>query len=407
MYGYFVLRKLSAILGFVISCFIVSSAYAACAPDALGTSRTMSIDTSKFRLIEGNEKNFGLRHKEVILTFDDGPVAGKTSRILKVLKKECVKATFFYVGQMAKANPKLVRRVVAHGHTLAHHTYSHNRLPSYSSKKVAHHIDRGIKTLQKIAYGKASTTPRIRFFRYPYFARNSRTDRVIAKKGLIAFGANIDALDWKKRSTYKIRKHIMRQLRRDGKGIILMHDIHGRTAKMLPGLLEDLKEGGYRVVHMVPTGYHKPAPKLRGSPQLVASLEAPISEHISDVKKAISVVVAAHMSNSPPLDSRIIKASTSRDVSRSGVKVGNTRADEGDKNNVGAVSKPSRQKTKKQPLKKLTKLKRLKRKRIKKRANKSKKRRRLVIVAGGKRRRGKTNVARGGWKLRRSQWILN
>ena len=92
----------------------------------------LEIDPKKHRTINGKEASLGLKHKEVILTFDDGPIKGNTTRILKSLKEECVKATFFYVGTMARAYPTLVRKVVREGHTLAHHTHSHNRLPNYS-----------------------------------------------------------------------------------------------------------------------------------------------------------------------------------------------------------------------------------------------------------------------------------
>ncbi|NKB52991.1 MAG: polysaccharide deacetylase family protein [Rhizobiaceae bacterium] len=176
-------------IGLVLS--IPGLASAKCAPDALGTARTIVLDPKKHRAVSGKETGLGLRHKEVILTFDDGPIAGKTPRILKALKKECVKATFFYVGTMARAYPKLVRKVVNQGHTLAHHTHSHNRLPNYSSAKASRLIDKGISSLQKIAYSDASTTPRTPFFRYPYLARSKRTDRMLAKKGMIAFGAEI------------------------------------------------------------------------------------------------------------------------------------------------------------------------------------------------------------------------
>ncbi len=349
----------------------------------------MAVDATKFRIIEGDEKSFGLKHKEVILTFDDGPISGKTSRILKALKKECVKATFFYVGRMARAYPKLVRRVVADGHTLAHHTNNHNRLPAYSSKNVSRHVDRGVRALQKIAYGINSSTPRIRFFRYPYFSRNRTTDRVIAKKGMVVFGANIDALDWKKKSAYKIRKHIMRQLRREGKGIILMHDIHARTAKMLPDLLRDLKKGGYRVVHIVPKGMENQEKNLRGSPQLVASLENPIyvkkqaekTNTLADKNKPNTAAKKASFAVSTASVSKTAEKTTKRDLLRTGIKL---------------------KRVKRTASRKLKKLKRSKRKRVKT----NKKRRKLVVLAGGK-RRGKINVAHGGWKLRRSQWILN
>ena len=230
----------------------------------------MEIDPKQHRTINGKEASLGLRHKQVILTFDDGPIKGKTSRILKSLKEECVKATFFYVGTMARAYPSLVRKVVREGHTLAHHTHAHNRLPNYSSKKVSKLIDSGVSRLQKIAYNDASTKPRTPFFRYPYLARNKRTDRLLAKKGLIAFGANIDALDWKKNTPKQVHDRIMRKLRKQGRGIILMHDIHSRTAHMLPDLLNTLKTEGYKVVHIV----SKTGKKAKPAPMVVASINS-------------------------------------------------------------------------------------------------------------------------------------
>jgi peptidoglycan/xylan/chitin deacetylase (PgdA/CDA1 family) len=234
----------------------------------LGTSRVLEIDPKKHRTINGKEASLGLRHKEVILTFDDGPIKGKTSRILKSLKEECVKATFFYVGTMARAYPSLVRKVVREGHTLAHHTHSHNRLPKFSSQKVSKLIDQGVSRLQKVAFNDPSSTPRTPFFRYPYLARNKRTDRVLANKGLIAFGANIDAEDWKKNTPKQIHNRIMGKLRKQGRGIILMHDIHSRTASMLPSLLDTLKSEGYKVVHIV----SKKGSRTKPAPVVVASL---------------------------------------------------------------------------------------------------------------------------------------
>ena len=210
------MRILSGLLGVALVFLLTLSAAAKCHPDALGTSRTIELDPSKHRSIQGKEKSLGLKAKEVVLTFDDGPYGSRTTRILDTLKEECVKATFFYVGTMARANPKLVRRVINQGHTLGHHTHGHNRLPEYSSAKVSSLIDRGIKGLQKIAYNDASSEARTPFFRYPYLARTKRTDRIVAKKGLIAIGANIDSLDWKKSTPQQLHDRIMRKVRRDG-----------------------------------------------------------------------------------------------------------------------------------------------------------------------------------------------
>lgn len=264
-------RSISKLIAGLV-CFITvfmsaSVAHAACKSGALGTSRTLKVDASKFRTFNGTEKALGLRDKEVILTFDDGPIGRNTANILKALEKECVKATFFFVGKMARAYPHQVRQVVRQGHTLAHHTHGHEVLPKYSTKKASRIVDRGVRGLQKIAYGDSSSTPRTPFFRYPYLASSKRTDRILARKGLVAFGANIDSLDWKIKNSNRIHDRILRQLKRKRRGIILMHDIHARTAKMLPKLLRSLKAGGYKIVHIVPK---------RGATQVaMGSVEAP------------------------------------------------------------------------------------------------------------------------------------
>lgn len=235
-----------------IFCLIGNTAFAACAPNVLGTSRTISIDANKYRSFNGDERALGLRDKEVILTFDDGPIAGKTERVLDTLKQNCIKATFFAVGKMARAYPNLAKRIVRDGHTLAHHTYDHNRLPKYSRAKASSHIDNGIKLVEKAAYNTSYFHAKTPFFRFPYLSTNKATRDLIREKKLVSFGTNIDSLDWKKDSPDRIVKRVMSRLKAQKKGIILMHDIHNRTAVMLPRLLARLKKGGYKIVHMVP-----------------------------------------------------------------------------------------------------------------------------------------------------------
>jgi len=206
------------------------------------------------RLILGKEKTLGLKAGEVILTFDDGPLPKTTTKVLDALQEECVKATFFAVGTMAVAYPKILRRVAREGHTIAHHTQHHDRLPKYKIKKAEALIDEGMRNVEKVAYGSVLEKPRVPFFRYPYLARTKATDRMVHNKGLIAIGANIDSRDWKKVSPQKVHDKIMKLLKSQGRGIILMHDIQKRTASMLPKLLDSLKEGGYKIVHIVPEG---------------------------------------------------------------------------------------------------------------------------------------------------------
>ena len=265
----------SAFLRAVLASALVSlavPAFAACAPGALGTHRTIELDPAKYRKVRGPEKRLGLRPKEVILSFDDGPLPGKSTRILDILKRDCVKATFFWVGRMARAYPKVVRRAVREGHTIAHHTANHERLPSYSSREGGKRIDRGIVQVERAAYGKGHRGTKVPYFRYPYLARNRRTDRILEKRGLINVSANILSNDWRRHSPQRILNRIMRQLRRDGRGIILMHDIHARTVKTVPLLLKRLKREGYRIVHLAPPGGARPVETPFSDADLVASL---------------------------------------------------------------------------------------------------------------------------------------
>src|SRR5262245_4232967 len=96
-------------------------------PAALGTSRTIVVDPSEHPLLGGVQyrESLPLNDKEVVLTFDDGPLQPYTTRVLDALAAECVKATFFMVGRMARGYPHLVKRAAAEGHTIANHSQNH------------------------------------------------------------------------------------------------------------------------------------------------------------------------------------------------------------------------------------------------------------------------------------------
>jgi hypothetical protein len=123
---------IAACLG-VLAGASVSAVAAECPgnPDALGTSRVISVDPTEHRRIGTLQyhESLPLADKEVVLTFDDGPLPPYTAQILETLVAECVKATFFMVGRQARAYPDVVRRVYNEGHTVASHSQNHH---SYS-----------------------------------------------------------------------------------------------------------------------------------------------------------------------------------------------------------------------------------------------------------------------------------
>ncbi|SOE17575.1 peptidoglycan/xylan/chitin deacetylase (PgdA/CDA1 family) [Hoeflea halophila] len=183
-----------------------------------------------------------LADKEVILTFDDGPMPGKTDRVLEILDQFGVKATFFMVGQMANSYPAVAARVVNHGHSVGGHTYNHANLASTDTNRALADIATG-----NAAVTRATGAP-IGFFRFPYLADTVALRNSVAARGMVILDVDIDTKDYFKLSPQTIAARTMAQLRDRRKGVILMHDIHHRTAAMLPLLLSQLRSGGYKVV---------------------------------------------------------------------------------------------------------------------------------------------------------------
>src|SRR5271156_140889 len=96
-------------------------------PNALGTSRVLAIDPTEYQRIGRMQypDSLPLADKEVVLTFDDGPLPPYSNQILDILSAECVKATYFLVGSMARAYPATVRRIFLEGHTIGTHSEHH------------------------------------------------------------------------------------------------------------------------------------------------------------------------------------------------------------------------------------------------------------------------------------------
>ena len=229
-------------------------------PDALGTSRTLVVDAKEHPLIGSMQyrETLPLNDGEVVLTFDDGPLPKYSYQILDILAAQCVKATFFMVGSQARANPEGVRKVLAAGHTVATHTQNHpmgmHRLPLDRATKE---IDEGIASVTAaLGDQAASLSP---FFRIPGLARNDGIEEYTRSKGLQIWSADFPADDWRHISSQRVHDLAMQRLAAKGKGILLLHDIQPRTVAALPKILNDLKAGGYRIVHVVPATPERPA----------------------------------------------------------------------------------------------------------------------------------------------------
>src|SRR3954451_7031398 len=222
----------------------------ACAnPAALGVSRVVEVDTN-------GGPGFGFQHfkqldfladKEVVLTFDDGPWPGNTPAVLKALADECTKAVFFSIGKHATYHPEILKQVAAAGHTVGAHTWSHANL---NSKKMTEQlardeIEKGYSAV-KLALGTEPSP----FFRFPELQHRPGAMTYLGTRNIAVFSCDLDSFDFRAKDAAQIINTVMTKLDKQGKGIILMHDFQKHTAEALPGLLQRLKAGGYKVVQM-------------------------------------------------------------------------------------------------------------------------------------------------------------
>jgi peptidoglycan-N-acetylglucosamine deacetylase len=230
-----------------------STAHAASCPNrnALGTSRTLVIDPREHIRLGGMQyrETLPLRDREVVLTFDDGPLPPYSTRILDVLAAECVKATYFLVGRMARNFPHVVARIAAEGHTIGTHSQTHpltfHRMTQWQAQQE---VDGGIATVTK-ALGGRKPAP---FFRIPGLLRAAPVESYLASRNLMTWSADIPSDDWRRINDREIVRRTIARLEAQGKGMILLHDIKPATALALPLLLRELKARRFRVVHVVP-----------------------------------------------------------------------------------------------------------------------------------------------------------
>ena len=223
-------------------------------PDALGISRVVEIDTAggpAFGTEHFKQYDF-LREKEVVLTYDDGPWPENTSMVLKALQENCIKATFFEIGEHATWRPDLTRALVSAGMTVGSHTWSHKDLAKNPYAKDIEQAKQEIEMGVSAVHMAAAGGPIAPFFRFPDLQQPPELIAYLGTRNIAIFSADIDTFDFKLRKPEDVVKSAMTKLAKNGKGILLMHDFQHATAEAMPELIRQLKAGGYKIVHMVP-----------------------------------------------------------------------------------------------------------------------------------------------------------
>jgi peptidoglycan/xylan/chitin deacetylase (PgdA/CDA1 family) len=227
-------------------------------PGALGVSRTIVVDPSEHGLLGSLQyrESLPLNDKEVVLTFDDGPLQPYTTRVLDILASECVKATFFMVGRMARGYPHLVRRAYSEGHTIANHSQSHPfNFHKMTVDQASREIEDGFTSIRS-ALGESGTVSD--FFRIPGLLRQESVEQYLGAHGVMTWSVDFVADDWTHIPAREVVRRAVNRIETKGRGILLLHDIQPATAAGLPDLLRELKTRGYRIVHVVQAGPDRP-----------------------------------------------------------------------------------------------------------------------------------------------------
>ncbi|MBU2581442.1 MAG: polysaccharide deacetylase family protein [Alphaproteobacteria bacterium] len=214
----------------------------------LGVSRVVEIDTAgglRFGNMQYKDVDF-LEPGEIVLTFDDGPSRANTTAVLNALEAHCTKATFFMVGRMAVDDPTMVKEIDRRGHTIGTHSWSHKMQGRLSQSSGEKEVELGVSAVS-LALGK----PVAPFFRFPYLSDPGRMQSHLKERDHGIFSIDVDSLDFRTRSGATMKNRVMSTLKRQGKGIILMHDIQRSTAAGISDLLDELASEGYKVVHLV------------------------------------------------------------------------------------------------------------------------------------------------------------
>lgn len=219
------------------------------ASNKLTQNQKLAMDKWRNDIVEFAKKNTGAmfingsaNRKVVALTFDDGPDADITPKILDVLKQNNTKASFFFIGEKVMENKDVVKRAYADGNLVLSHSFDH---PDLSTKSEAV-IDKQIKDTETAIYNIIGKKPAL--MRPPYGNTNDLILKVADRNNLKIVIWSIDSLDWSQKEKANITKNVLDNVR-PGE-IILMHSNEDKktTLEALPDIINGLKDKGYSIV---------------------------------------------------------------------------------------------------------------------------------------------------------------
>lgn len=181
--------------------------------------------------------------KSIALTFDDGPITGKTEKILDILKSQQVQAAFFCIGHRVKDNPALVKRIHEEGHIVGNHSYTHkNTFDLLSTASVT----KELAATNSIIHSTIDLQPK--FFRPPYGVTNPMIARAVKRKNVTVIGWSVRSFDTVIKDKDKLLSRVSKQMK-DG-DIILFHDHCDATIDILSAVIDQASKLGLKIVRV-------------------------------------------------------------------------------------------------------------------------------------------------------------
>ena len=180
-------------------------------------------------------------NKEIAISFDDGPAVNFTPEILHLLKQENIKAAFFCIGNRIAGNENIIKQIIADGHIIGNHSFSHHFwFDMFSSKKMLDDLQQMDHEMEKL------TGLQPKLFRPPYGVTNPNLKKAVIKGGYTPVGWSVRSMDTVIKDEKKLLHKISRSLKPGA--IFLFHDTSKTTVNVLPAFIKEVKNKGYNII---------------------------------------------------------------------------------------------------------------------------------------------------------------
>jgi len=287
-----------AVLGAALGLACTASAAPLCRTDPLAPAITPRIEIDTRPDASGRAVRYGalqyprapLGPMKIALTIDDGPDPTNHIRVLDILDKHCLKATFFFVGYLANNRPDLVRETAARGHVIGTHSLTHpDNLRRLSAARQALQIDGGFEASQKALEGSSPQlqTALAPFFRFPGLNDSPAMLAYLGQRHIAVFSSEFGTDDWKGISSAEIERRGLKEAAETHGGVVIVHESRPHTVEALDDLITQFEQRGYSFVLLAPTpAAHGDAASTPGA--VLKALPTPSAQTASLMRRPVA-----------------------------------------------------------------------------------------------------------------------